>query len=88
MDFPIWMNPFSFYGVKGEIFHFYFNLDENNLSKQKAPDGTPRYAASHLWLFRLSVSHKKGVRLIWVNASYCFRRNIFIIYFYVSFWIP
>ena len=32
-----------------------------------APDGTPRFAASHLGLFCLPMSHKKDARFIWVN---------------------
>ena len=32
-----------------------------------APDGTPRFAASHLGLFCLPMSHKKDARLIWLN---------------------
>ena len=32
-----------------------------------APDGMPRFAASHLGLFCLPMSHKKDARLIWVN---------------------
>ena len=38
-----------------------------------APDGTPRFAASHLGLFCLPMSHKKEIeeaRLIWVNPTY------------------
>ena len=31
-----------------------------------APDGTPRFAASHLGLFCLPMSRKKGSSLIWV----------------------
>ena len=31
-----------------------------------APDGTPRFAASHLGLFCLPMPHKKDTRLIWV----------------------
>ena len=34
-----------------------------------APDGTPRFAASHLGLFYLPMSHKKDARLIWVNIK-------------------
>ena len=34
-----------------------------------APDGTPRSATSHLGLCCLPMSHKKDVRLIWVNVS-------------------
>ena len=32
-----------------------------------APNGTPYFAASHLGLFCLSMSHKKDARLIWVK---------------------
>ena len=32
-----------------------------------APDGMPRFAASHLGLFCLPMSHNKDARLIWVN---------------------
>ena len=34
-----------------------------------APAGTPHFAASHLGLFCLSMSHKKDARLLWVNAD-------------------
>ena len=34
-----------------------------------APDGTPHFAASHLVLFCLPISHKKDARLIWVNLK-------------------
>ena len=34
-----------------------------------APDGTPRFAASHLRLFCLHMSHKKDIRVIWVNQD-------------------
>ena len=34
-----------------------------------APDGTPRFAASHLGLFCLPMSHKKDARLIWAYYS-------------------
>ena len=34
-----------------------------------APDGTPHFAASHLRLFCLPMSHKKEARLIWVNRQ-------------------
>ena len=32
-----------------------------------ASDGRPRFAASHLWLSCLPMSHKKDARLIWVK---------------------
>ena len=31
-----------------------------------APDGTPHFAASHLGLFFLPMSHEKDARLTWV----------------------
>ena len=42
-----------------------------------APDGTPRFAASHLGLFCLPMSHKKDDRLIWVkmNSIYMYKDN-------------
>ena len=39
-----------------------------------APDGTPRFAASHLELLCLPMSHKKDARFIWVNN--CFQRKL------------
>ena len=33
------------------------------LANRTAPDGTPRYAASHLGLFCLPMSHKRDARL-------------------------
>ena len=38
-------------------------------AKRIAPDGTPRFAASHLGLFCLPMSHKKDTRCIWVKNS-------------------
>ena len=38
------------------------------LANRIAPDGTPRLAVSHLVLLCLPMSHKKVVRLIWVNT--------------------
>ena len=34
-----------------------------------APDGAPCFAASHLGLFYLPLSHKKEARLIWVKVK-------------------
>ena len=34
-----------------------------------APDGTTRFAASHLGLFSLPLSHKKDTGLIWVSDT-------------------
>ena len=35
------------------------------IANKIAPDGTPRFAASHLGLFCLPMSHKKDASLIW-----------------------
>ena len=35
-----------------------------------APDGTPRFATSHLGLFCLPMSHKKDARPIRVNSYF------------------
>ena len=52
-------------------FLFHFNcFDENHVSKQNGPDGTPCFSASHLGLFCLPMSHKKDVRLI------CFKLEV------------
>ena len=47
-------------------FLFHFSMKRNKANRI-APDGTPRFAASHLGLFCLPMSNKKDVRLIWVN---------------------
>ena len=46
------------------LFHFLMKIMSAN---RIAPDGWPRFAASHLGLFCLPMSHKKDARLIWVN---------------------
>ena len=67
MDFPILitlMSPFSLLGASGGIFQLSMKIIYAN---RIAPDGTPRFAASHLGLFCLPMSHKKDARLIWVK---------------------
>ena len=68
MDFPIliiWMSPLPFVGASGVIFvHFSMKFLSTN---RIAPDGMPRFAASHLGLFCLPMSHKKDARLTWVK---------------------
>ena len=39
------------------------------LTNRIASDGTPRFAASHLGLFCLPMSHKKDARLVWVQTG-------------------
>ena len=68
MDFTIvikWASPLSFLGTSGLIFHFSKKIISAN---RIAPDGTPRFAASHLGLLYLPISHKKDARLIWVKG--------------------
>ena len=50
--------------LKGSRSKFSFEIIKTN---RIAPDGTQRFAASHLWLFCLLMSHKKDARLIWIN---------------------
>ena len=40
------------------------------IANRIAPDGTPRFAGSHLGLFCLPMSHKKDARLILVNLGH------------------
>ena len=50
---------FIFRGIRS-IFAFVFHFSMKIASANRiAPDGTPRFAASHLGLFRLPMSHKK-----------------------------
>ena len=46
------------------LFHFSMKI---KIANRIAPDGTLRFAASHLGLFCLPMSHKKDARLIWVK---------------------
>ena len=48
------------------LFHFSMKI---KIANRIAPDGTPRFVASHLGLFCLLMSHKKDVMLMWVNWS-------------------
>ena len=54
---------FIFRGVK-RFFLFLFDFSMKFLCANRiAPDGTPRYAASHLGLCCLPMSHKRDARL-------------------------
>ena len=63
MDFPIvviWINPLSFLGAAGGNFSSLFHFSMNFMSANRiARDGTPHFAASHLGIFSLPMSHKK-----------------------------
>ena len=39
------------------------------IAKRLAPDGTPCFAAPHVGVLCLPMSHKKDARLIWVNVA-------------------
>ena len=57
---------FIFRDIRSKIsFSFHFSM-KIKIGNRIAPDGTPRFAASHLGLFCLPMSHKKDARLIWV----------------------
>ena len=72
MDFPIlikWTSPLTFiFRGSGSDFSFLFQFSMKFMSANKiAPYGKLRFAASHLGLFCLPMSHKKDARLIWVK---------------------
>ena len=72
MDFPIliiWMSPFSFLGASGVIFSFLFNFSMKLSANRITPDGASRFAASHLRLLCLPMSHKKDARLMKILSS-------------------
>ena len=58
-------------------FHFisFFNdIHANRI----AANGTPHFAASHLGLLCLPMSHKKDVRLIWVKLFACLPQQFMV----------
>ena len=70
MDFPIliiWMSPFSILGAFFFSFLFHFSM-KVKIANRIVPGGTSHFAASHLGLFCLPMSHRKDDRLIWVKA--------------------
>ena len=74
------MDPLSFLGALGVgllfIFHFSMKFMKAN---RIAPDGTPRFAASHQGLFCLSMSIKKDARL-WVKLERSFDSDFLYIF--------
>ena len=77
MDFPIlinWASPLSFLGASiRRDFSFSFHLLIKCMKASRiSPDGMLHFAASHLGLFYLPMSHKKDARLIWVKCCCCF----------------
>ena len=61
-------SAFSFRGIRND-FSFLFHVSMKIMSaNRKAPDGTLRFAASHLGLFCLPMSHKRTP--IWVKEHY------------------
>ena len=54
---------FIFRGIRSIVFIF-ISFFANRI----APDGTPRFAASHMGLFCLPTFHKKDAKLIWVKT--------------------
>ena len=50
--------PFNFEGVSGVSFHFIFFSMKFVLAKGVAPDDTPHFAASHMWIYCLHMPHK------------------------------
>ena len=61
--YPLAESAFIFRGVRSD-FYFLYDFSMKCLrANRRAPDGTPRSAASHLGLYCLPVSHKKEARL-------------------------
>ena len=66
------MGPLSFLRALGVVFLFYISFSMKFMKANRiAPEGTPRFAASHLGLFCLSMSIKKDARL-WVKLERSF----------------
>ena len=62
-------STFSFTGIRSRfsfLFHFLMKFMKAN---RIAPDGTPRFAASHMGVFCMPMSYKNHAKLIWVNVS-------------------
>ena len=59
---------FIFRGIRSN-FSFHFSMNFLLQANRIASDVTPCFAASHLGLFCLPMSHKKDARLIWVNVT-------------------
>ena len=60
-------STFIFRGIRSD-FSFLFHFSMKIMSANRiAPDGTLRFAASHLGLFCLPMSHKKDAMLMWVK---------------------
>ena len=61
--YQLGLSTFIFRGVRSD-FYFLSHFSMKCLCANRiAPDGTPRYAASHLGLFCLPMSHKRDARL-------------------------
>ena len=63
-------STFNFRDIRSSFFISISFFKENHASKQNSLDGILRFAASHLGLFCLSMSHKKDARFIWVNTVF------------------
>ena len=60
---------FIFRGIRSN-FSFLFHISMKIIIANRiAQDATPRFAAAHLVLFFLPMSHKKDARLIWFNST-------------------
>ena len=67
---PLVTNELSHpYHLDESIFIFISFFDQNHLSKQNGPHGALLYAALHVGLLCLPMSHKKYVRLTWIKVS-------------------
>ena len=87
----------NFRGSGKVFFKFLFHFSMKFMSANRiAPDGMPHFAASHLGLFCLPMSHKEDARLIWVKSFrksckssffHHLTKNIFtVIYQFIKAW--
>ena len=59
----------SILGTAEVFVTFLFHVSMKIMSANRiAPDGTPRFAASHLMAILFAYVHKKDARIIWVNV--------------------
>ena len=55
-------------GIRSNFSFLFYCSMKIRIANRIAPDGTLRFAASHLGLFCLPMSHKMDAGLIWVNV--------------------
>ena len=82
-----WTSPFPFEGLLVLFFHFFQILYNRTFCKQteETLDQMPRFVASYLGLHCLHISHKRDIRLMWVNTFHTMLLCHLLIYFKIDF---